>query len=384
MIALVASAWAGGFEVAQQSAVAGGTGHASTARSDDPAAAWFDPAALADGGGLRVAVGAAVASATISAAWDGGEATSDSPLGTPPHLYASFAGGPLVAGVAVNTAFAGGVRWPDDSALRFESLESSPRFFRVAPFFGGRVGRLRIAGGIHVDAGSLGVHKATDHVTEEGSATISLRGSGIGADASLYVQVTDPLSVGLSYKGRTALSLAGEADFDVPAPFAPGLPDQQATADWTLPDRLALGVAWNGDTFRLLADGVLTVWSVNDTLVIDFADPATDDATQVNAWRNSVAIRGGGEVRVDVVTLRAGASVDTPPSPTATLGASSPDGPRVAGTLGAGVALGDHARLDAYGEVMRVLARTTTSIDGPLATYQGRVLVAGLTAGFTL
>lgn len=64
--------------------------------------------------------------------------------------------------------------------------------------------------------------------------------------------------------------------------------------------------------------------------------------------------------------------------------AASPDGPLVAGTVGAGVALGEHARLDAFGEFLRVLPRTTTSVDGPEATYQGRVLVAGLTAGFSL
>ena len=44
MIWLITPALAGGFEVAQQGAAAGGTGHASTARGDDPAQAWFVPA----------------------------------------------------------------------------------------------------------------------------------------------------------------------------------------------------------------------------------------------------------------------------------------------------------------------------------------------------
>jgi len=101
---------------------------------------------------------------------------------------------------------------------------------------------VRIAGGIHVDAGSLLVRKATDHVTEEGSATISLRGAGIGADAALYVTVAEPLAIGISYKSRTRLALAGEADFDVPDPFAAGLADQEVSAPWTLPDRLAFPV----------------------------------------------------------------------------------------------------------------------------------------------
>lgn len=389
MIAFLSVAWAGGFEVAQQSAVAGGTGHASTARSDDAASAWFDPAALADDAGLRLAAGVALAAATIEAqsvpteaeSW---QTTSTNPLGTPPHLYVSVAAKKLLAGVAVNTAFAGGVRWPDDGPLRFESTESSPRFLRIAPFVGGRLGRLRLAGGIHVDAGSLLVRKATDHVSEEGTATIALRGTGIGADASVYVAATDALSVGLSYKSRTRLRLAGEADFDLPAPFSAGFPDQDTSADWTLPDRLALGIAWRADTWSLLLDGVLTTWSVNDALRIDFADPATADVTQTNRWRNSVAVRGGGEVRVDVLTLRAGGYVDSPPGPVSTLGASSPDGPRVAATIGAGVGLGDHVRLDAFGEWLRILPRTSTTEEGLPASYRGRAIVAGLTAALTL
>ena len=389
MIAFVGVAWAGGFEVAQQSAVAGGTGHASTARPDDAASAWFDPAALADDAGLRVAAGVALAAATIEAqsvatTGESWQTTSTNPLATPPHLYVSVARNRLLAGVAANTAFAGGVRWPDDGPLRFESTESSPRFLRIAPFVGGRLGRLRLAGGVHVDAGSLLVRKATDHVSEEGAITIALRGTGIGADASLYVAATEALSVGLSYKSRTRLALAGEADFDLPAPFSAGFPDQDASAVWTLPDRLALGVAWSEESWRLLLDGVLTAWSVNDALRIDFADPATADAIQTNLWRNSLAVRGGAEVRVDVFTLRAGGYVDTPPSPVSTLVASSPDGPRTAATIGAGVGLGDRVRLDAYGEWLRIGPRTSTTGEALPASYRGRAIVAGLTAALTL
>ncbi len=42
---------AAGFALVEQSAVAGATGGAGVARSTDPAAAWYNPAALADGGG---------------------------------------------------------------------------------------------------------------------------------------------------------------------------------------------------------------------------------------------------------------------------------------------------------------------------------------------
>ena len=250
MIALVASAWAGGFEVAQQSAVAGGTGHASTARSDDPAAAWFDPAALADGGGLRVAVGAAVAAATLTARWDEGEAVSDNPLGTPPHLYASYAGGPLVAGIARQHRVRrwGPLAGRQRAAVREPGVEPAVRPDRPVLRRGARAGAARRRdprrrreprgpqGDGPRDRGGLGHDLA---------AGLGHRGRRVG------LRPGDGPAVGRAVvQGRTACVSRGEADFDVPAPFAPGLPDQQATADWTLPDRLALGVAWNGETWR--------------------------------------------------------------------------------------------------------------------------------------
>ncbi|MEZ4241398.1 MAG: outer membrane protein transport protein [Myxococcota bacterium] len=378
---LCAPAWAAGFEVAQQGAIAGGTAHAGTARVSAESA-WFDPAALADDGGLRVAVGAAAAAVRIDAEGDGWAARSQTPLGTPPHLYASWSGHHLLAGVAVNTAFAGGVAWAPDGPLRFEIIESAPRFLRVAPFLGAGLGPVRLAAGLHVDAGSLHVLKATDHVTEEGTAELSLRGAGVGADASLYLQATDALAVGLSYKGRTRLPLAGEADFDVPPAFAPQLPDQGIAASWRLPDRVALGVRTELGPGRLVADLVYTAWSVNDVLAIDLQDPASDDVTQANAWRDSLAARLGGEVDVAVATLRAGAAVDGlggAAVPVETLGPSSPDGPRVEVTVGAGVAPVPALRVDAFGEVLAVLQRTSTSADAPEASYRGRALVAGLT-----
>ena len=392
MIALLAApALAGVFEVAQQSAAAGGTGHASTGRAVDAAAAWFCAAALADDGGLRLAVGAALASSRITATSTDPErpftTASENGLGTPPHAYASFARGPAAIGVAVNTAFAGGVRWPDDGPLRFESIASAPTFFRVAPFAGVRLGAVRLAAGFHADAGSLSVEKATDHVTDEGRAHILLRGAGVGADASLFVQAGDLVGIGLSYKGRTRLPLEGEADFDVPDPFAPGLPDGAASARWRLPDRLALGVAVGDGRLRGLADAAVTVWSVNDALRIDFADTAAGDVVQVNAWRPSLALRGGGEGDLGPVTLRAGAYVDGlpgPPGPTDTLGPSSPDGARVGGTLGAGVGLGEHVRIDVFGELLRVLERASTSADAPAVAYRGSAAVGGLTAALAL
>jgi hypothetical protein len=47
------------------------------------------------------------------------------------------------------------------------------------------------------------------------------------------------------------------------------------------------------------------------------------------------------------------------------------------------VALGDHARLDLFGEHLRILGRTSTSADAPEASYRGWATVGGLTGSLS-
>ena len=154
----------GGFEVAQQDAAAGGTGHAGTGRDDEASAAWFNPAALADGAGGRIALGASLAASTIKsealaeaedAPWS---AQTEPALSTPPYLYGSFSHADWVVGVAANVPFAGGVKWAENWEQRFEIISSKPMFFRVAPFFGYAIGPVRLAAGMHVDTGSVTIN----------------------------------------------------------------------------------------------------------------------------------------------------------------------------------------------------------------------------------
>lgn len=372
------AAWAGGFELAQQSAIAGGTGHAGTARVD-AASAWANPAALADDGGWRGMLGVVAAGPVVTAEGDGWGTTSTSGVATPPHLYGSWSSGRFAAGVAANLAYAGGIAWPEDSPLRFEIVSSEPRFLRIAPFVAGNVGRLRLGLGMHVDRGYLSVVKATDHVAEEGRVELALRGGGLGADASAWLDA-GPVSLGASYKGRSRLSLAGEADFDVPDAFAPRYPDQEIAGSWRLPDRFSLGAALETGPITSLLDLGLATWSVNDELVIEMSEAAPDDVVQRNDWRDSLSVRFGAEGTVGRWTARGGGYVDGltgAPPPAETLSPSSPDSVRLGATVGGGVALGV-ARLDAFGEFLRLLPRTSTGPDAPLARYQGHALVAGL------
>jgi len=390
-VALVATlpvtARAGGFELAQQSALAAGAGSAATARTGDAAAAWYNPAALADGGGLRAALGVTLAVVGLRAEaleeaadgpWQAGTEVAPS---TPPHLYASFARDAWAAGLSVNLPFASQVRWPADWAQRFDVVRSRLEFVRLAPFVAYRLGPVRLAAGPQVDLGRLRVERATDHVVQEGYSTLQLTGSAWGGHLSAWAEVGS-VAVGLCYRSRSALALSGEARFEVPYPFDVRYPDQHVSADWTLPDRLALGVAAPIGPVLALLDLTWTGWSVNDELALDFDAEVTEDRTQRNAWRDSLAVRAGAEWAPDgLLTLRAGAYWDglpAPPPPDDTLSPSSPDGTRLALTAGVSVQLRQDLALDAFYEHLRLLERESTSEDAPQASYSGSAHLAGL------
>jgi len=381
LLAAAGIARAGGFAVAEQSASAGGTGGAATARDGDPAAAWYDPAALADGGGLRVGVGMLAAMPTVSAqAMDGSwQSGSQDGAATPPHLFVSDARDRLVVGVAVGVPFGGGVTWPDDWAGRHEIISSQLEVFRVAPFAGWSFGTVRVAGGVHVDFGRLRLRRSLDFIDTEGDVRLDLDGRAYGIDLATWWQPRPDLAVGATYKSRATLGLYGGADFTAPDAFSAKTPDQHARADLALPDRFGVGVQYRRGRLLALADLELTTWSVNRELVIDFEDPATPDPVQTNRWNSTVALRAGAEWTAGPRTVvRGGAFIDPSPAGADTLAPSSPDSHRIGATVGFGRRLRRDLSIDVFYEYMRLLGRATSSMDDLQARYSGHAHLLGL------
>lgn len=389
------SAHASGTDLPDQSASASGTGGASTARTGDPAAAYFNPAALVDGQGLRVGLGASLALASLQAKSSDGapppafDTTSEAALRVIPYLGASYSHQWFMGGLSVHVPFGGGVSWPKDWPLRFEAISTSARVFRIAPFVGARWGAVAIAAGPQIDLASLEVQRATNHVLEEGQARLALSGAAVSAQAALFVEASKELTFGFSYKSASVIPLQGDADFKVPPTFAPQYPDQSVSARLKLPHRFAIGTSWAiVPPLRLLADVTLTTWSINDALVFDFDKPQTPDSTIRNEWSNTVAVRVGGEYAfTPAFTGRAGFFVDginEPAAPSRNLSPTSPDMSRVGPSLGAGLQLAEGVSLDAFYSLTVLIGRSGTSADYPLATYGGSAHVFGVGARFAL
>jgi long-chain fatty acid transport protein len=371
---------AGGLEVAEQNAVSAATGGAGVARDDDPGAAWHDPAALADSGGLRVGLSLALARPSVEARAADGSWTTDNAAAwqTPPHLDASYAHGAWAGGLALGVPFGGGVTWPQTWPGATQAVQTQLMDVRVAPFVAWRFGALRVAVGAHADFARFQIARSLDFVDTTGSVRMDLTGHGFGVDASAYWAATPALSFGVAYRGATHLALSGPAAFDAPAAFADKTPDQQARTTFDLPDELVVGARYTRGAYAVVADLAYARWSVDPATIVSFASPQTPTAVQMNEWHDTLAARGGVEWRTGRAVVRGGAAFDQSPVPTAYLGPSAPDGDRVALTAGASWRFATTWSVDAFAEQMWVLRRATTSTDTMPASYGGSAIVLGV------
>jgi long-subunit fatty acid transport protein len=371
-----------GFELADQSVIAAGTGGAGVAREGDPGCVWYNPAALADGNGVRAGVALFLAVPRLTAtSTDGAFMPTDSVVGvaTPFSAQLGWSRGRWGVGLYAGTSHGSSLVWPEGWGGRFDSLSSSIRVIRAAPSFAVRVGPVRLGVGVHVDYATMEIARALDFVDVEGDTRLRLSGASAGADASIYWQVVPSLALGLTYQSRTVINLAGEATFNTPDSFASRAPDQTIGSSLTLPDRFALGAAWRRDRIALFGDVTLSLWSVRDVLRIDFSNPGTTDVNQPQSWRESFSLRAGVEGQVHTrVTLRGGAYYDHQAAPTDTLAPSSPDMARIGLTVGGSVRIHPALAADLSYAVAFLLPRDATGPDAILASYSGHAHIIGI------
>jgi len=393
-----AVAFAGGFEVPDQSAVAGATGGTGTARRGDPSSAWYQPAELADGEGFRGGLGLILAVPAITAtALEGSmeTATTETNVSPIPHLHLSYSDDVWAVGAYVGISHGSTVQWPDGWWGRFESMRTGILVIRANPFFALRLGGeeglidgfpdFRLSVGLHVDTMQVQNTRRLDFIDQEGTVDLLFWGAGVGGDASIYYQALPELSFGVTYKSRTFIELSGDADFTVPDPFVGRAPDQHASTTFTIPDRLSIGVAYQDDMFGVFADFGVSFWSVRERTQIDFEQEVTSDIDTPTNWHDAISLRLGGEVTpIRELTARAGLFWDQEVGPPDTLAASSPDMNRLGLTLGAGVNITPEFGVDLYYAYVAFLERDGTSLDAALATYSGELHLVGLTVRVTV
>ncbi|HXU62821.1 MAG TPA: outer membrane protein transport protein [Polyangia bacterium] len=377
---------ANGFLIYDLSGEAIGRASAVSASTDEPAAVWFNPAALAFMGPSASVGGVYVTAKSRFSPADGSGAT-DSQRGNF-FLPTVFATAPVTERVAVGlgvyTAFGIGIEWPNGWIGREAAIAASLQTLAINPTVAVRLDhRLSLAVGFDAVRGAVDFKNG---LPAQAGGQVELGGGtwGYGFNAALlYRPLPNRLQAALTYRSRVKLSFDGQADFDPDNPdFGPALPDQPGTATITLPDALTLGVMFRPrEDLVLEADLNYVLWSTYDQ--IDIAFQSAPEHVLKPEGHNAFTARLGADYGVALpgaqLHLRAGFIFDQQAIPAQGLGPGLPDGNRLDGTLGVGYTRGRFTGDLGYMLVYVLDANSTTGREGPIGTYSTIAQLVGVT-----
>jgi long-chain fatty acid transport protein len=378
---------ASGFLIYDLSGEAIGRASAVSADVTEPAANWFNPAALAYMKGTSASAGGVFVTARSRFTEDGTGHRTSSERGNF-VLPALFAEGKLsdrvTLGMGVYSAFGIGVSWPRDWSGRESAISASLVTLSFNPNVAVRLSRnWSVAAGFDAIRSTVDFQNGLPSIV---GGDVRLVGGawGFGLNAAaLYRVVPDRLHLALTYRSRVKFAYDGRADFTPGnADFSRSLPDQPGRAQITVPDIITAGVMGRvTDEVKLSFDAQAVLWSTYKEVHIDFS--SSPDHYLRPKGHATFTLRAG----VDYLTplpgfhVRGGLIFDRGALPATGLGPALPDADRVDLALGVGHD-GRLTKLDlGYMLVMFLPSKAKSGVEGPEGEYRTRAHLIGLTAG---
>lgn len=412
MFFLGSNVFAGGFQVALQGQRQIGMGHTGTALAYDASSIFFNPGGLSFTKQNNITFGGSLIRSRVNYLAPQGDnapnnytAMSQSPVGTPFTLYASF--GPkesdLKFGIGVYTPFGSAVKWADDwkgySILQELKLQS----IFIQPTVSYKFGKLGIGAGFIYSVGSVELRKGIGALaTSAGYSSAKLSGdaSGFGYNIGLHYEASDKLSFGACYRSQVDMKVdGGDATFNVPASaISLGLFPQGGkttfNATLPLPATASVGVAFKPtEDFTVSVDYNFVFWSAYKELRFDYKDNVngTNSTVSPRKYKDASTIRLGAEYIVQKkLAIRAGYYFDQTPVGDGYMTPETPDANRNCFTFGLGYKFSDSFSADASFLFIEGVEREQkqsdidpASQDSFLAgTYKLRAMIPGVSLSY--
>jgi long-chain fatty acid transport protein len=387
VLGLSSLAWAGGFEILDQSPTATGMCDAFAAKADDPSALFYNPAGIAMHPGGGAMVGTTVAFLNFSSkAPDGTVTDTNSGTFVIPHIYlASHLGtDKIAAGIALFPNFGAGEKWNAQGTLNGMSVPFPGRFvasntqiqavtlnptlaLKLHPAFA-------IGFGVDIAFSSVELLQSL-HVSDlEGTAHLGGSAQGVGVNFGVLATIVpDRLTAGFSYRSKIDLNYDLKAHFDVPAEVKDNVFDQPASTSLSLPHNFTLGLAIKPlPELTIDVDFHVTLWSDFQDLAVTFQSPKTPGFAAHQGWHDSWQARMGAEyVAIRALALRLGVGFDETPVPASTLGPSASLADRWVVSAGAGYTFRGFSLNVAY--IIGIAGNYTSTMPAFPATYSGTI-----------
>jgi len=389
MAVFSSTSFAAGFRLPEQDSAALGMASAVVGQADSPAAVWYNPAGMTQLDGTRISGGViGIYPVLTHENTDGTKDVSERGIHLPIHLYATHRLSDSIAfGVGVNNPFGLSTEWDPASSTRYVATFSKVLTTEVNPNIAYKLNdTLSVAFGVdYVHLRATLENKM--NLGSDYNFRLSGDGDGWGLNAAALYKISPTVNVGLSYRSRVKIDLAGDVGLTggaLPPTLAPGT----GSTSLTLPDLIQLGVSYKAsDKLTVNADIDYTMWSTYDRIVVTSSNPAFN-TTDEKQWHDVWCLRIGGQYRLsDQWKLRAGYVYDKNPVGEAHFETRTPDSDRQGITIGAGYAIGNMTVDLAY-MYLRFNNRTISDslADGSSqvlnGTYKSQAQLAGITIGY--
>jgi long-chain fatty acid transport protein len=397
VLCLPARAFAGGFELFEQSPAGVGTAGAQSAVTDDPGAVFANPARMTYQKGLGILAGLNIIHSDTHVSPPAGLGTSADSVNTAvaPTLYlVQRIGARFAVGVGAFSNFDDIQKWPsnDNFGGRFLGYGVNLTTFTINPSVAFRpLPWLSLGVGLDIVPATFEVKQTLNFGGAEGNAHASGSATGVGGNLGLYVRIVPRwLDFAFTYRSAVDLDFTGHASLAIPPELASMASSfQNAKTNVTLPHNFTFGVGSHLlPNLSVDFDVHLVLWDVLKSLTLTLTDPAAPPGTpattqgQTLNFQISYGLRLGFEYRVldEKLRIRLGGGYDRTPTPRSTLAPLAPDADRGLVSIGLGYHTGIIG-LDLGYMFVYLPKRTSTEPSYP-ATYNSTAHVVAL--GVTL
>jgi len=422
LIAFTYSVKAEGYAVNLQGAKQTGMGHVGVAINWDASSMQFNPGALAtldakyslSMGGSLVWTNTEYTHPTNSAL----NTETDNPVSPPFYLYGSAKlTDKLAVGLAVYTPFGSSNVWGDDWAGKYLVQEIALKSIFIQPTVSYKVNDwISIGAGLNIVYGQFDLEKAVDlrglaqnPAAPDGKATLSGSNVQYGYNIGVFLQPTEKLNVGISYRSQVDVDLDykdGDVEFSVPTAFSSLFPNGGVKATLPLPASLNIGLAYQiNKKWLISADINYVKWDAYKSLNFDFENessitiptsptttmdvPVVTDTKSTRDWDNSMTYRIGAQYSYnEKLDLRAGFYYDETPTNDQYYAPETPGANKIGITGGFSYLLNEKFSLDAAfiyskGE-KREAYDTNTASQGFGGEYQNTAFIPSLGITYNL
>jgi long-subunit fatty acid transport protein len=278
-------------------------------------------------------------------------------------------------------------RWPVDPDGRFPAAVMDQKLLTVNPVIAYRQGPLSVGLGLAVTGAWLEHERSMLASGQDVELQYTALGGGVGFSAGILVTATPWSWLGLSYRSRSVVVLAGRARFEpgvtsCSADVAPCPVSQLALADFGMPDIVKAGFLFvPAPGTRISADALITLWSGIPPGGFMFTAPGPVRVTSEPALNNTFGVRVGFEqiaafIAPDV-KLRGGLFYDRSPVEHGQARPDLPWGDRFGQAFGVGWRLFGIALNAAYvGDLTAPAAGSVSGESGAFVTTTHRLVVS--------